>query len=142
MHEQSQDIGFLIKRINDNLGKYGNEQMHDSGMTFSQMRVITYLKEHQGEKRAQKDIEDFFGVSHPTVVGIIQRLEEKGLLNSSVDADDRRIKNLALTQAGEGLVQEAEKHRAMMDEQLLKGLSAAEVEQLRGLLNRIVGNSQ
>ncbi len=140
MREQSQDIGFLIKRINDSLGKYGNEKMHDSGMTFSQMRVITYLKEHQGEKRAQKDIEEFFGVSHPTVVGIIQRLEEKGLIKSSVDTDDRRVKNLALTPAGEALVLEAERHRQGMDDQFLKGLNAGEIEQLRALLTRVLSN--
>lgn len=140
MQTQSQDISFLIKRINDKLSRFGNEQMHNSGMTFSQMRVISYLKEHQHEKRAQKDIEEFFGVSHPTVVSIIQRLEERGLIKSVVDSNDRRVKNLSLTPAGDALVSDASKQREHMDASLLKGLEPEEVDELRRLLNQIVQN--
>lgn len=140
MQTQSQDISFLIKRINDKLSRFGHEQMHNSGMTFSQMRVISYLKEHQGEKRAQKDIEDFFGVSHPTVVSIIHRLEERGLIKSTVDTNDRRIKNLTLTPAGDSLVSDASKQRENMDTSLLKGLKEEEIEELRRLLSQIAQN--
>lgn len=45
-----------------------------------------------------KELEKSFGVSQPTMVGIINRLEHKELVDILADSDDKRIRRAQLTQ--------------------------------------------
>ena len=140
MTSQVNEISFLIKRVSDNLNKFTNTQKRDAKLSFSQIRVITYLKENQSEKKAQKDIERFLGVSHPTVVGIIQTLEAKGYLYSVTDQGDKRVKNLYLTEQGEECLSNTQVQRACVEEKVLNGFSEDDTKTLRDLLVRVLDN--
>ena len=77
MPAEAESIGFLLTRIHNNMDRQANNNLKSSGMTFSQMRILYYLLKHGEAPPSQKDIEDFLQVSHPTVVGLIKRLEAK-----------------------------------------------------------------
>ena len=74
------DIGYYIKRINDKLKAGFDAYLCDVDLTSSQARVIEYVY-WNGGMVTQKEIEVFLDVAHPTVVGIVNRLEKKGYLN-------------------------------------------------------------
>ncbi|AOT70338.1 MarR family winged helix-turn-helix transcriptional regulator [Geosporobacter ferrireducens] len=141
MH-QNEDVGFLIKLIHDCIERKSNQKLKLFDLTLSQGRVLAYLNERKGLKTSQKDIEDYLEVAHPTVVGILKRLESKGFITSEFDAEDKRVKNVYLTQ------NEASVHRAMcefkiqMEQKLLQGLTDTQVEELLYLLNLIYENIQ
>ena len=69
------DIGHLIKIVDEQLKKRFDKDLQKFDLTLSQMRVLWFLKS-KGGRTSQKDIEDFLQVSHPTVVGLISRLKE------------------------------------------------------------------
>ncbi len=109
-------------------------------MTFSQMRLLHFLFKQGEATPSQKDIEDFLQVSHPTVVGLIQRLEAKELVRSGFDSRDRRVKSVYLTEAGRGFMSAVYEHHEQMERAITAGLDAAEVEALRALLRRVLNN--
>ena len=78
------DIGYYIKRINDKLKAGFDAYLCDVDLTSSQARVIEYVY-WNGGMVTQKEIEVFLDVAHPTVVGIVNRLEKKGYLNCHLD---------------------------------------------------------
>ena len=139
MGEEDLDVGFLLKRISTAIGKNADQGLKT--VTFSQMRVIIYIAHAPEQRCCQKDIEARFGVSHPTVVGLLKRLEAKGLVTTAMSQKDKRRKEVALTPAGRALVDEAVARRATLERQLNKGLSQEDLRELRRLLVRIYQNA-
>lgn len=88
------DVGFLIKLIYDDHGKVLYQRFRSEGITPAQAEVLRFVMTQGGARVTLRDVEAFLGVSHPTVVGLVSRLVEKGLLISVPDPDDRRARNL------------------------------------------------
>lgn len=77
-------------------------------------------------------------VSKNTISAHLRALEEQGLIERAVDPDDLRQFRIRLTDAGRQLVDETmPAHIAYMNE-LVGGLSPAEVEQLHFLLGKLL----
>lgn len=133
------DIGYLIKNINDKLKSKADADFGRYDLTFAQSKVFAFLRDHGGEA-TQKEIELFLEVSHPTVVGIVSRMEQKGYLTCRLDEKNRRNKLVALTPKAEALGAEMEEHMRGNERQLLTSFSDEEVAQLRRMLELIYRN--
>ncbi len=70
------------------------------------------------------------------VTGIVDRLEERGLMARVVDEDDRRRRNLVVTE--EGMAVNAQLKQMLRDGNPILGLTDEELEQLHHLLLRIL----
>ncbi len=70
------------------------------------------------------------------VTGIVDRLEERDLVERQVDSDDRRIKNVVVSDAGRALRKQLEE-RLYDDPPILRELSPTELKQLHGLLRKM-----
>ena len=85
------DIGHMLKQLESKLHTRANATFSKSELTYSQVRVLKIIWKHGGQV-TQKEIEKELKVSHPTIVGIVRRLEKSGYVNCHVDPDDRRNK--------------------------------------------------
>ena len=72
------DVGYMLKKVNDRIHIQADANLKECGLTFSQMRVLMVLRKNGGQV-SQKMIEEELGVAHPTVVGIVSRLEKNAL---------------------------------------------------------------
>lgn len=129
------DVGYLIKSINDKLKVKADADLKRYHLTFTQSRVFAYLQE-KGGQATQKEIEVFLEVSHPTVVGIVSRMEQNGYVTCWQDKD-KRNKNVKLTQKAHSLGMDMEQHMLETERHLLSPLSATEAEQLKHMLTLI-----
>lgn len=132
----NKDAGYLIKNINDKLKVKADADLKRYNLTFAQSRVFAYLQE-KGGQATQKEIEVFLGVSHPTVVGIVSRMEQNGYLTTWMDKNDRRNKNVAFTEKARALGVDMEQNMRNTEKQLLSPLSPEEAALLKQLLSRI-----
>lgn len=132
-------IGYQFKIINDRIKARADADLKTHDLTLTQTRVLGFLTESGGQA-TQKEIEADLQVSHPTVVGIISRMEQKGFLCTWTDPMDRRNKIVRLTDKAIKLDREIDATVAMQDEMLLRGLSEQQVDELRNCLARIVRN--
>ena len=132
------DIGYLIKNINDKLKVKADADLKSYNLTLTQSRVFAYLNSCGGQA-TQKEIEIFLEVSHPTVVGIVSRMEQKGYL-TTWQSEDKRNKNVKLTMQAEAIGNDMEQNIKANERMLLSPLSKSEQEQLREMLGRIYKN--
>ena len=108
-------------------------------VTPAQVRVIHYLY-HQGGSAPQCEVTAHLKVKPSTANGILDRMEEKGLLRRTVSETDARRRRMELTEKGIDK-QETLRHKFEEAETLMTGgLSGEELEQLHQLLFRIMTN--
>ena len=112
-----------IKMIADRMKADGDARLKKHNMTFVQAMVLRHLRLHGGTA-TQKQLEDDFKVSHPTIVGIIARMENNGHVRSYTDCNDRR----------QNIIER--------DRKLVDGLSEQEVAELNRMLEIIYRNLQ
>ena len=126
------DVGYLIKSINDKLKVKADAELKQYNLTMAQCRVLTYLSS-QGGQATQKEIEVFLNVSHPTVVGIVSRMEQNGYV-TCWPCEDGRNKYVRLTPQAEAIDKDMQENMHANEEMLLAPLSPEDRERLRDLL--------
>jgi len=132
-------IGYLIKLINDRLKAKADADLKSEHLTLSQSRVLAFL-EHKDGQTTQKEIESYLEVSHPTVVGLISRMEQNGFVACCLDPSDHRNKIVKLTRKAEKAGKSMEKLIGQHEEMLLKSMTQEERKELQRLLE-IVNNN-
>lgn len=126
------DVGYLIKSINDKLAARADAELKQFNLTMSQCRVFLYLSSRGGQA-TQKEIETFLDVAHPTVVGLVSRMEQNGYV-TCWPCEDGRNKYVKLTAQAEAIDRDMQENMHANEEMLLAPLSPEEREQLRDLL--------
>lgn len=126
------DVGYLIKSINDKLAARADAELKQFNLTMSQCRVFLYLSSRGGQA-TQKEIEIFLDVAHPTVVGLVSRMEQNGYV-TCWSCEDGRNKYVKLTPQAEAIDKDMQRNQLENEERLLAPLSPEDRERLRDLL--------
>lgn len=132
--------GEILKQINDELARRANESLKADELTFSQVGIVLRLRESADEGMSIKELSSSVHVAQPTMTGIVDRLERKGIVCSCSDAEDRRIRRVYLTEKGENCLANAGKNRESTEALLLAGMTDEEVDQFKTLLLKVRGN--
>lgn len=141
--QQKDDIGFLIKLIHDGIDRAFHQELGRNGPTRSQLNVLNYLSQHDGEKVRVKDVVSYLHIDQSTASGIIKRMEENGYLICCQDPEDRRQKVISRSPAW--TAPSAEKARegvSQIEDTLLEGLTETERAELRRMLGIVYQNLQ
>ena len=114
-------------------------RMSRFGMTPAQTHVLRFLRLNGGQM-PQRELLENLKVKPSTVNGILDRMEEKGLVERSVSGTDARRRVVALTPAG--LEREAEAKQSFLEAEALiaKGMTKEETDTLHSLLERVIHN--
>lgn len=134
------EIGPMIKSINDSIRTQADSDLKDHHLTFAHSRVLIYLKDRENYQATQKEIEDFLQVSHPTVTGIVSRMQRNGIVTCHTDPDDKRNKIVTLTPYALSVSDEMDERVKLLENRMLKGLTSEEADTLRNLLERVLKN--
>lgn len=110
------------------------------GLTAAQSDILRFLSQRKEEATTVQDIGAFFHLRHPTVVGILRRLESKGFIVTETAAYDRRCRVVRLTEKADEVRRVMEPIRKELDEHSARGFSEEELVQLSGFLRRIYEN--
>lgn len=133
------EIGFLIKSINDKIKVHADKDLKDNDLTFAQCRILGFLH-HNGGQATQKEIENVFGIAHPTVVGLVSRMTKSGYLETWFNPADGRSKFVRMTEKAEHLGDEMESAIQQQENRMTEGLSQNEVRELKRMLSVIYQN--
>src|SRR5215510_3033794 len=105
-------------------------------LTYAQAQVLFYVAQHPGCHMGQ--VAKMFNVTLSAITQIVDRLVQKQLLTRSSKPADRRVSILALTTAGQALVQELEVMQVEILEPVLQRLSACDRDHLIKGLEKFV----
>ena len=75
------------------------ESVLPDGMTRAQYGVLNHLLRME-QDRTIGELANSFQVRQPTMSSTVRKLEDKGLVELKHDPDDRRIRRVAITEAG------------------------------------------
>ena len=137
--EDRNSVIFLLKHIDQQVKAGIDAQLKEHGLTLSQSMVIFRL--HQsGGCLSQKELQKQLRVSHPTIVGLVKRLEKGGYVRCETDQNDQRYRLVYLTEAAESFTKEQEAQREKNISRMTDGLSDEEITELFRMLNIINEN--
>ena len=108
-------------------------------VTPAQTHVLLYLQQHGG-RVPQHELAEFLRVKPSTVNGVLDRMEEKGLVRRSVSGSDARRRLITLTE--KGAEQQALFQQSFLDveEAMVRGFTQEERENLCALVDRVIQN--
>ncbi len=108
-------------------------------LTAAQSHIMGYLACHP-EAPCSRDIEEAFQLSHPTVSGLLARLEKKGFIEFRPDNQDRRIKRIYVLPKGKECQATIRQNILDMEHQLVNGFSPEEQILFLDFLERAIAN--
>lgn len=108
-------------------------------LTGQQGRIIGYISRCD-RPPCPRDLEEVFRLRHPTVSGLLGRLEKKGFIRQEPDPEDRRCKRIYLLPKGEDCNQVIKDTIAATEERITQNFTAEEQTQFQALLDRAIAN--
>ena len=133
-------LGFYIKKIDDIIKTEFNLLLRPWNLTYSQTNFLIFLFGRKDKITSQKDLEQHFNLKHPTVIGILGRMENKGLVRIIVNNEDRRYRNIELTDKAFYVEELLRKNLVEMEKRLSRNLSENQSRELLGLLKIVYKN--
>lgn len=132
--------GQLIKQLNDAIERLANNSLRQSDLTMVQVWVLLSLNEKAEKTYSFKELERILGVAQSTCAGIVNRLALKKLVDCFIDPNDKRVKLVRITPAGEKCCQDARQNIGELEKTMFKGLSEQEQTTFHSLLLKIYDN--
>lgn len=129
-------IGCLLKMITDKIKIQADANLAQHDLTLTQSRVLGYLARNGGTA-TQKEIEGFLQVSHPTVAGVIGRMEQKGFVSCRPDPADKRSKIVCQTERAAAIAQDMHATIQATEQQMLRSLTLEQIAALEDALRTI-----
>lgn len=134
----SDKAAILVKKTALMIEKLSNHALAPYELTHTQYKILMLLYRKQDQPLRQIDVENHFAMTNPTVTGIIQNLERKGLVQRVPNPDDRRSKLLVLTERALSMQKELHALGESLENQITANLTEHESRQLIELLNKIL----
>ncbi|WP_341527524.1 MarR family transcriptional regulator [Nostoc sp. UHCC 0302] len=132
------NLGYRIKLLSQLLSRKFTEKLEPLGLTPFHWLVLCCLWQEDGLPTSS--IGDKLKQVGGTLTGVLDRMEERGLVRRERDSHDRRIWRIWLTDAGKELETVLPPIAVEVREEAMQGISYAEREIFSQILNRAISN--
>jgi len=131
-------IGFLFVEICKRRRNRKNELLSAVNVYEGQDFLLYRLGQRDGQ--TMSELADKICIQQATMSTMIKRMEANGLVKKITDPDDKRASRIYLTAKGKATLELSGKIGLELDEQTVKGLTAAERKTLDSLLQKVMKN--
>lgn len=132
-------INFLLSTAQHNVFQYLNSQLAEYGITPAQYGVMNCLWKYRD--LTPKQIGELLHLEASSVSGILERMQNNGLLERNVDPENRRTIRVSPTQKTLDLQPAIEKIILHMNQLVMEPFTQQEQEQIRRSLT-VIGNRE
>ena len=132
--------GHLIRILHWCTDQAMTDALNKVDLTAAQGRLMAFLARRGERPTYAKDVEAEFHLSHPTVSGLLSRLEQKDFLELKTDPKDRRSKRILISE--KGLACHERMHAVILENEsrIVRGFSEEEKAQFAQFLQRAIDN--
>src|SRR5690349_4014049 len=129
---------FLLKKLGMAVKDRSAHAFEATGITGQHYAVLLVLEE--GARETQATIADALGYDRSVLVGLLDELQERGLLERRRDPTDRRRHLVSLTDAGRDAVERLRTLTSRVEAEFVSPLDPAERGTLHALLLKLVSH--
>ena len=133
------DVGWKIKRLHSAYAQFRERNIQKLDLTSTQAFLLGYLSHHSDAPVYAGDIGRDFGLRHPTVSGLLSRMEQKGFIRYEADEDHRR-KRIVLTERALAVHEQILEQIHATNMLATANLTKDEVATLHRLLDQVYAN--
>jgi DNA-binding MarR family transcriptional regulator len=126
---------FLLKRLGVAAKEQALDAYEESGLHPYHHAILAVLDE--GSRETQGAIANALGYDKAQLAGLLDELEEAGLVERRRDPDDRRRQLVRMTPAGRKALERLRRLSNRLEDEFLSSLSETDREQLHALLLRL-----
>jgi len=112
-----------------------DERLKSANQTQPRWRVLAWAQMMPGIK--QTDLADRMGIASPTLVRILDSLEEQGMIQRREGARDRRVKEIHITEKAGPLVRDIANEVKLIRDTLLRDIPEDDLRVCLDVLSRI-----
>jgi DNA-binding MarR family transcriptional regulator len=134
----SQSVGYLARYAHRAFAKALAAELAPHDILGAQWSVLRVLWEQEG--LSQVDLAERMRVEKASLTGVLAAMERRKLIVRRRNSDDRRKVSINLTSRGRSLKAQLLPYGVSINRTATRGMSATEVDQLRGLLARVIRN--
>lgn len=134
-----ESVGYLLHQVRGRLVTAIDAELVPLGITWAQWSTLLYIANGKADTAA--DLSRHATVDTGSMTRMLDRLEQKGLIQRIRCAKDRRVVRLSLTEAGRELYPQLPPIAVKVLNRYLQGFSRDELESLKGFLRRILVNA-
>lgn len=139
-HEAMRDqFPFAVARVTRRWRKLLDERLKDLGVTQARWTTMVYLQ-RGGEGLTQRELASLMAIENPTLVRLLDSLEEQGLIQRRLCQNDRRARRLHLTESGESFMDDLNARAKKLRDEMLEGVSGDDIDVALGVFNKIMVN--
>ncbi len=128
-------LGFLLDRVAHSLSRAFAEVLAPVGLTATGLGMLTALR--RWEPMTQTELAAFLGVERQQALHLVDTLEQRGLVQRSSRAADRRVWDVTVTSAGRQLHEQVLGPVRHHESDVFAHLTAGEQEQLTAMLTAL-----
>lgn len=114
------------------------ERLRDTGLTIGQPKILDYLKDHDGS--SQKDIAKACFLEAGSLTTILNKMEEKGLIERRILNGNRRSFHIFMTDEGRQKMQLVDSSFLEIEKKALSDVSDEELETFMSVYKKIYKN--
>ena len=133
-----ESLHYLLMKAHSNLSRYILLQAAALSLTPGQPKVLDYLQDHGGANQAE--IARACHIEPASLTSVLNRMEEKALVERRTQKGDRRSFSVYLTEQGRQMALRVQQAFEELEEQAFAGVSEAEREQCLAVFHRVYGN--
>ena len=137
--ERQRELGQTIGEISRTWRYEMNTRLKPYGLNQSMQQVLVQLHRHP-DGLMQRDLARKLGIEGPTLVRLLDLLEQKELIARIPSPDDKRRKYSVLTTKAAEQIRIIEKISGELRSVMLEGLSSAEIDSGLQLVRRMRNN--
>jgi DNA-binding MarR family transcriptional regulator len=138
-YSAEESIGYLLKRAGIQLVTTLDRALSEYDMTHAQLSI--FLKLHHGQANTAADLARELMADTGAMTRMLDRLEDKGFIQRTRRAEDRRVVQVELTSKGRQLADRMILVTINALNHHLRGFSPAEVSQFKDFLRRMIANT-
>ncbi|AEO40191.1 TPA: MarR family transcriptional regulator [Listeria monocytogenes] len=139
MADRQESLAKAIAIVHRSESTFKNKKLLETGLNIGQLRYLWTLYKEDGI--SQESMAKRFMVDKASVTRHIKRLEELGMIRREIDAKDRRIQRIFVTETGFQMRDLIEEVTAEWSALLTANFSEKEKDDLMHLIGRLSDNA-
>ncbi|BDE07404.1 MarR family transcriptional regulator [Vulcanimicrobium alpinum] len=136
--DPQRSFGYLLREASRTMMRALGDRIERHDVTLGQYFILRELWEEDG--LTQRELSTRIGILEPSTVAALDAMEKRGLIERRRSVEDRRKTHIMLTPKSKRLRTVLLRYAAEVNALALKGVSSAQIRQVREVLQRVRAN--